>query len=315
MYRVKAVNTTGVSQWSSYARADTPPDPEDLAPSGLSAKAVSDDDGVVEGVGPGLGRPGGGRRVRHRVRDSARRGRRGDGDLGGRHRVRRHDLHRRHGHRSGGELRLHGQGPAGPGGEPALRPGRGDHPKVTAVEPEPGIAERQTTTEVWSATLTVKDAEGGDLGCHISVATAPCSNSLTDTTFSYDNASYTVQFLFLRPSGTLEFNVTTNTTDKTAADLVLNIDGTAFALSDAFVSGPDISWSNSGLSWTIGDSVTVTLTTEVWSTLSVQDAEDGDRGCHIGVRTQQRGVATAPTIRLITTTPSLASSSSVYSGT
>ena len=132
--------------------------------------------------------------------------------------------------------------------------------------------------------LTVKDAEGGDLGCHNSVATAPCSNSLTDTTFSYDNASYTVQFLFLRPSGTLEFNVTTNTTDKTAADLVLNIDGTAFALSDAFVSGPDISWSNSGLSWTIGDSVTVTLTTEVWSaTLPVKDAEDGDLGCHNGV--------------------------------
>ena len=50
VYRVKAVNTTGVSQWSSYARADTPPDPEDLAPSGLSAKAVSGDDGVIEGV-------------------------------------------------------------------------------------------------------------------------------------------------------------------------------------------------------------------------------------------------------------------------
>ena len=50
VYRVKAVNTTGVSQWSSYARADTPPDPEALAPSGLSAKVVSGDDGVIEGV-------------------------------------------------------------------------------------------------------------------------------------------------------------------------------------------------------------------------------------------------------------------------
>ena len=52
VYRVKAVSPTGVSQWSSYARADTPaaPDPEDLAPSGLSAKAVSGDDGVIEGV-------------------------------------------------------------------------------------------------------------------------------------------------------------------------------------------------------------------------------------------------------------------------
>ena len=50
MYRVKAVSPTGVSQWSSYVRADTPPDPADLAPSGLSAKAVSGDDGVIEGV-------------------------------------------------------------------------------------------------------------------------------------------------------------------------------------------------------------------------------------------------------------------------
>ena len=64
VYRVKAVSPTGVSQWSSYARADTPaaptptptpeptpdPDPEDLAPSGLSVRVVSGDDGVVEGV-------------------------------------------------------------------------------------------------------------------------------------------------------------------------------------------------------------------------------------------------------------------------
>ena len=42
VYRVKAVSPTGVSQWSSYARADIPVDPEDLAPSGLSAKAVFD---------------------------------------------------------------------------------------------------------------------------------------------------------------------------------------------------------------------------------------------------------------------------------
>ena len=50
VYRVKAVSPTGVSQWSSYARADIPADPEDLAPSGLSAKFVSGDDGVIEGV-------------------------------------------------------------------------------------------------------------------------------------------------------------------------------------------------------------------------------------------------------------------------
>ena len=296
VYRVKAVSPTGVSQWSSYVSVDTPaapeptpestpePDPEDLAPSGLSAKAVSDDDGVIEGVALAWNAPAEdaasvtGYEVLRAV---------GDGELA----TLVAD--------TGSADTSHTDATATEAGESyayRVKALRGEEesqpsdralaviPKVTAVEPEPGIAERQTTMEVWSATLTVKDAEGGDLGCHNSVATAPCSNSLTDTTFSYDNASYTVQFLFLRPSGTLEFNVTTNTTDKTAADLVLNIDGTAFALSDAFVSGPDISWSNSGLSWTIGDSVTVTLTTKVWSaTLPVKDAEDGDLGCHNGV--------------------------------
>ena len=66
VYRVKAVSPTGVSQWSSYVSVNTPaapsptpepnpepgpdPDPADLAPGSLSAKAVSGDDGVIEGV-------------------------------------------------------------------------------------------------------------------------------------------------------------------------------------------------------------------------------------------------------------------------
>ena len=41
VYRVKAVSPTGVSQWSSYAEADTPPDPVDLAPSNLTARPVA----------------------------------------------------------------------------------------------------------------------------------------------------------------------------------------------------------------------------------------------------------------------------------
>ena len=42
VYRVKAVNAHGASNWSDYRRADTPaaPDPADLAPSGLEASLV-----------------------------------------------------------------------------------------------------------------------------------------------------------------------------------------------------------------------------------------------------------------------------------
>ena len=58
VYRVKAVSPTGVSQWSGYANVDTPAapaqepaaDPADLAPSGLTARAVSGAGGAIEGV-------------------------------------------------------------------------------------------------------------------------------------------------------------------------------------------------------------------------------------------------------------------------
>ena len=58
VYRVKAVSPTGVSRWSGYAAADTPAapaqepaaDPADLAPSGLTARAVSGAGAVIAGV-------------------------------------------------------------------------------------------------------------------------------------------------------------------------------------------------------------------------------------------------------------------------
>ena len=262
VYRVKAVSPTGVSQWSSYARADTPPDPADLAPSGLSAKVVSGDDGVIEGVALAWDAP---------AEDAASvtgyevLRAQGDGematlvaDTGSADTTYTDDTATEAGESYAYRVKaLRGQEASQPSNRAVAI-----IPKATAVEPEPGIAERQTVTEIWSATLSVKDAEGGDLGCHNDVSTAQCSTGLTDVTFDYDNTSYTVYHLFLRPSGVLEFNVTTSLTDTTVSHLTLNIGGTAFALSDASVSAADILWTNSGLSWTIGDSVTVSLTEE-----------------------------------------------------
>ena len=203
VYRVKAVNTTGVSQWSSYARADTPPepDPEDLAPSGLSAKVVSDDDGVIEGVALAWDAPAEdaasvtGYEILRAV---------GDGEMA----TLVAD--------TGSADTSHTDAKATEAGESyayRVKALRGEEesqpsdravafiPKATPVEPEPGIAERQTTTVVWSATLSVNDIEDGDVGCHIAFggSTARCSNSLTDDTFEYDNTSYSVTQFFLRP--------------------------------------------------------------------------------------------------------------------
>ena len=93
IYRVKAISPTGVSQWSGFVKADTrapadptptptttpepepkpQTDPASISPTNLIAA-------LPEGsrLGHELGRPGGGRRLCNRLRDSARRG---PGDL------------------------------------------------------------------------------------------------------------------------------------------------------------------------------------------------------------------------------------------
>ena len=128
-------------------------------------------------------------------------------------------------------------------------------------------AAAEELVEVWSATLPVKDAEDDDLGCHNGVvdSTARCSNSLTDDTFEYDNTNYSVTQLLLRSESAqrwdliLTFNTTP--TDATIADLTLNVGGSPFPLSEASLTGSSFTWANSGLTWTIGTDVTVTLTT------------------------------------------------------
>ena len=92
-YQVKAIRGEDRSRASGQAQVQVPHDPVDLAPSNLTAEAV--DGGGVE---PELDRPGGGHRQRHRLPGPARRGRRGNGHAGGRHRKHGDRPHRRHGH-------------------------------------------------------------------------------------------------------------------------------------------------------------------------------------------------------------------------
>ena len=159
VYRVKAVSPTGVSQWSSYARADIPADPEDLAPSGLSAKAVFDG-GDSAGVALAWDAPAAdaesvtGYEILRAV---------GDGDLT----TLVAD--------TGSAGTTYADGTATEAGESyayrvkALRgeeksqpSGRAEAiiPKVTTVDPEPGIAEEQSGTTAWvsNTAQTLKSA-------------------------------------------------------------------------------------------------------------------------------------------------------------
>ena len=148
VYRVKAVSPTGVSQWSSYARADIPADPEDLAPSGLSAKEVFDG-GDSAGVELAWDAPAvdaesvTGYEILRAV---------GDGDLatlaadtGSADTTYTDDTATEAGERYAYRVKaLRGEETS----QPSDR-AEASIPKVTTVDPERGIAEEQSGTTAW----------------------------------------------------------------------------------------------------------------------------------------------------------------------
>ena len=260
VYRVKAVSPTGVSQWSSYARADIPADPEDLAPSGLSAKAVFDG-GDSAGVALSWVAPAAdaasvtGYEILRAV---------GDGDLttlvadtGS-----ADTTYADHTATKAGESYAY-RVKALRGEETSQPSDRAEViiPKVTALPVEPRIAEEQNVhVEVWSAALYPGDIEGS-LGCSNSnPATCSGVNTLNDDDFDYDGTSYTVTAIILATDGTLEIDVSATPTDATIADLVLNVDSSlVFRLSDATVTGSTLSWASTGLNWETNVAVVLTL--------------------------------------------------------
>ena len=276
VYRVKAVSPTGVSQWSSYARADIPADPEDLAPSGLSAKAVFDG-GDSAGVELAWDAPAvdaasvTGYEILRAV---------GDGDLatlaadtGSADTTYADDTATEAGERYAYRVKALR-------GEEASQPSdraEASIPKVTISPSEPRIAERQNAP-VWSATLTVESYGTGSLGCNNSSADAKCSANLTDTSFEYGGNTFSISALYLRASGSLEFGIAATLNANTLTGLTLNIDNSSFPLSSAVRNDSDWSWSNSGLTLTADTDVTVTLTQLVAPAVSDVDvtSEPGD---------------------------------------
>ena len=139
----------------------------------------------------------------------------------------------------------------------------------------------QAQTEVWSGTLTVRDI-AGELGCINNIVNNFCSVHLSDDDFTHDSTDYAIVTIFLRTTGQLQIGFDTDLTTATQA-LTLNIDGTAFAFEDADVKvDAGRYWNNSGLSWTAGGTVSLTLTE---ATTPVNNAPD------FGATTANRSVA------------------------
>ncbi len=129
---------------------------------------------------------------------------------------------------------------------------------IAAILTLPMQAEGQTT--IWSSTLTVKEVATNVLGCNNFGTNVRCSTYLSDDTFTHDGTTYKFQYIFSQPTGQLQINFHVDLETATQ-NLTLNVDGTAFAFKTAASLGSSgKSWGTSGLNWTAGDTVALTLT-------------------------------------------------------
>ena len=155
--------------------------------------------------------------------------------------------------------------------------------------PNSAAAQMTNTTTIWSTTMTVgllTQTQGTVTVDYTGFAQS--HGSLSSTQFTYDGTSYSVSFLrteTTKSSGSVvseSLSLQPSPLFPTTADskLVLELDGTEFALADATRQTNFYLWSNPGLTWTENQSVTVKLTTSdpgVSSIALTSDPNDDSR--------------------------------------
>ena len=121
---------------------------------------------------------------------------------------------------------------------------------------------------LWSATLTVQDVTvvGGQVvkrGCASGTA-KPCTTHLTDTTFRFDGAEYGITEVSVAGGPIFKLNKTLSGAKRR---LVLVVGGKRYAGRDAVFAAPSgttpanakLEWSDAGLVWSAGDTVSLSL--------------------------------------------------------
>ena len=148
----------------------------------------------------------------------------------------------------------HGTGKSAGGGtaNPVLAPLEGHGQSTTP------------TTTIWTATLTVdEDTTLGWLGCDNAAAShTACSTALSKDGFAYSGTNYKITAFVITTNpigGSLVVFTEPNIPVSARNVLTLHVGGAQFALSDS-LSPRDLSFSNSGLTWTDGQTVSVSLT-------------------------------------------------------
>ena len=130
------------------------------------------------------------------------------------------------------------------------------------------VTPAQAQTTVWSATLTPTSLPDNEIGCSTTAASLAgrCSSpsgtgntALTDYEFSYSGTTYRVNRLVV-VSGSLVFETNASANVGGLSKLILRVGTAEFPFSEA--SQPIATaavWSNSGLSWSVGDTVSLSI--------------------------------------------------------
>ncbi len=147
-------------------------------------------------------------------------------------------------------------------------------------------ARAQEVGTVWEATLTVGDG-GTWLGYRSTDVASPQIGNLSGTPpqsatyrskrFEWRGTVYTVDSVALFTSGgTLQLRLHRAAGSLRKTDLVLHVGGREFPLSDAgtALSGKALQWSNSGLSWSDGDTIQLRLAAPVGGCASFEQYDD-----------------------------------------
>ncbi len=124
-------------------------------------------------------------------------------------------------------------------------------------------AQAQSTTEIWSATMSPVEN-----GSTIGYSQPGGDGTLSDRTFSHAGTDYAIDEVFTQqvahPEGvtyTLHFALNKRIRTAALSDLTLVVDSDEFVLANGTISpsGRSVSWDNSGLSWSAGTDVSLSL--------------------------------------------------------
>ena len=129
------------------------------------------------------------------------------------------------------------------------------------------VLEESETVTLYSASFTASDVGAGVVGCDSSADAAATAVPCPADTLTYGGVTNAFLTMQLWPSGSFRLNVSVAGDDWPAGitnhRVNLDVNGTTFSFEDATLNfGDSLRWANSGLTLTVGETVTITITEE-----------------------------------------------------